>query len=494
MPTDAQEPVASLDVFLTAEEAFPAFEKLVLGAEHTIHAGFRIFDLTTSLRSPEGRAIGETWFDLFEHTLARGVDITLVVSDFDPIVGTKYHRKSWETARQLAAVDAVTDRGTLTFRIARHPARAGLIPRLLLKNRVREKFREQSPDRNTPGLNALDKDDLFEISPVTHHQKLAVFDRETLYIGGLDLDERRYDTKEHAQPPNQTWQDVQVAVTGPVVQAALAHLESFEDVVSGHQAPAPKADGLVRTLSARRWPAPFHLSPKILVNEIEEAHLAAVSRARHLIYFETQFFRHLPLADAVAKAGRENGDLRAMIVLPAAPEDVAFEGNNGRDARLGEHLQAEAVSRMTEGFGDRILFCSPAQHRQVSDTTDRDTLENSPIVYVHSKVSVFDDTEAIVSSANLNGRSLKWDTEAGVHLTRSDHVFRLRERLIGHWFPHLKKEFPSHPANMFAACRETVLEDVRRRPENRVSRLLPYDLDAAVEAGEPVHYVPNELV
>ena len=98
MSTSGPDPITSLDVFVTAEEAFPAFERLFMSAEDSILAGFRIFDLATRLRSPEAQTIGETWFDLFEHTLARGVDITLIVSDFDPIVGTKYHRKSWEAS------------------------------------------------------------------------------------------------------------------------------------------------------------------------------------------------------------------------------------------------------------------------------------------------------------------------------------------------------------------------------------------------------------
>ena len=140
MSSAKQDPITDLDVFVTAEEAFPAFERLFLQCRCSVHAGFRIFDLATKLRSADARVAGETWFDLFEHTLARGVDITLVVSDFDPIIGADYHRKSWQTARQLAAVDAVAGRGRLTFRIARHPARTGLLPRLLLRNRVREKF------------------------------------------------------------------------------------------------------------------------------------------------------------------------------------------------------------------------------------------------------------------------------------------------------------------------------------------------------------------
>ena len=50
-------------------------------------------------------------------------------------------------------------------------------------------------------------------------------------------------------------------------------------------------------------------------------------------------------------------------------------------------------------------------------------------------VSIFDEASAIVSSANLNGRSLKWDTEAGVYLYRRAEVADLRRRVMAHWLP-----------------------------------------------------------
>ncbi len=56
-----------------------------------------------------------------------------------------------------------------------------------------------------------------------------------------------------------------------------------------------------------------------------------------------------------------------------------------------------------------------AQRRRMRLRTrhDRDRLGGAPMIYVHAKVSIFDRSAAIVSSANLNGRSLRWDTEAG---------------------------------------------------------------------------------
>lgn len=494
MAVPDEDPIHSLDIFLTAGEAFPALEKLFLEARREVLCGFRIFDLDTNLRSADAKAVGETWFDLFEHTLARGVNITLVLSDFDPIVATDYHRKSWKSAQQLAAAEEVSGRGKLDFRIARHPARAGVVPRLLLRNRVREKFRKLDADHYTPGLADLSEDDLFELAPATHHQKLAVFDGEKLYIGGLDLDERRFDTTDHERPAEETWQDVQVLVTGPVVAAAKRHLETFEAVVDGRRSPEASSPGFLRTMSKKRKPAIFFISPRSVVTELEDMHLKAISRSRELIYLETQFLRHQPLADAIAGAGAKVPDLRLIVVLPAAPEDVAFKEDAGQDARMGEHLQAEAVGTLRDTFGERALFCSPAQKRPVAATKGRDALQRSPIIYVHSKVSIFDRSEAIVSSANLNGRSMKWDTEAGLHLTKDAHVSQLRTRILNHWVPSASPDAEDQSDALFHRWRDTVLADGSRSPSERVSNLLPYDHDAAREIGEAVPLVPNELV
>ena len=44
------------EVLITADEAWPAFERAVLAARKHVVAGFRIFDLSTGLRSAEARA------------------------------------------------------------------------------------------------------------------------------------------------------------------------------------------------------------------------------------------------------------------------------------------------------------------------------------------------------------------------------------------------------------------------------------------------------
>ncbi|WP_108258084.1 biotin/lipoyl-containing protein [Mangrovicoccus ximenensis] len=295
-------------VCLTAAEAYPALEAQFLGAAREIHASFRVFDPSTRLRGPDARAVGETWADLVAHVLGRGVHVTLVLSDFDAIARPELHRMANAHAR---AFERLRDRlpegaGRLTVRLAPHPARMGLLPRLALLPVIRKHLAEQADELNK--MSAADREEalrdlpgvachleerggklrvkrliLPEVLPGTHHQKLAVFDRTRLYIGGLDLDDRRWDTLEHRRPAADTWHDVQVLMEGPVATEAQAHLDRFLDETAGRQAPGPARE-LLRTLSsARRVALPF-LGPRTLVTELEDAHLDAISRAERMIY------------------------------------------------------------------------------------------------------------------------------------------------------------------------------------------------------------------
>ena len=68
---ESEGPIGDLEVFVTAGEAYPAFERAFMNAKEQISASFRLFDLTTKLHSPEARELGDTWFDLMVDTLNR---------------------------------------------------------------------------------------------------------------------------------------------------------------------------------------------------------------------------------------------------------------------------------------------------------------------------------------------------------------------------------------------------------------------------------------
>ncbi|WP_297340472.1 phospholipase D-like domain-containing protein [Pseudophaeobacter sp.] len=395
-----------------------------------------------------------------------------------------------------------------------HPARVGLLPCLTLWPRTYQELRKTVARVNR--LSSAKHERFLEetsflrrhlqvkdgavrariwpiprLIPATHHQKLAVFDGQQLYIGGLDLNDRRYDTPEHHQDAAETWHDLQVSLSAPEAEDALAHLHSFEAVTRG--APPPKLTHLLRTLSRRRTRSTFALSPEPCVDELAQAHWQGAIDAQTLIYMESQYFRDRRFARHLAAQARSKPNLRMMLILPAAPDDVAFEDDPGSDARYGEYLQANSVAIIREAFGHRLFIGSPAQQRP-SREGGRAALYGAPLIYLHAKVSIFDQSSAIVSSANLNGRSLSWDTEAGVELSDLAHVHVLRQRCFDHWLGAGSDDahFDIDTAQPLWAARAR--QNAQTSPADRTGFLLPYVSRAARRFGRNLPGIPEEMV
>ena len=514
--------VQDLEIAITAGEAYPKLEQAFLNAKQEISCSFRVFDFCTRLRSEDARKIGETWFDLMEHTLDRGIKVRLVISDFDPVAAPNLHQNTWRTCRQVAALQELSDSAhNLTYIGALHNAAIGPFPRLLFAPLVRRKLSEirqlwnnmTHPQRSrfrdeTPRLRDIihpEKDGELRmfprrvtLVPATHHQKIAVFDRRYVSIGGLDVNERRYDTRSHDRAAERTWHDVQAFATGPIAETVARHLDTFLDNVAGETSPKPRADNFLRTISKVRLRNLWRVAPETLVDELCQQHLDNIAKAENFIYLETQFLRHVPIARALARRAGECPSLRILLVLPAAPEDVAFSGNWGLDARYGEALQTRCVSILSRGFGrHRMAIASPVQPRPDHEDHDgRATLRQAPLIYVHSKVSIFDDTRGIVSSGNLNGRSMKWDTEAGLHLTDPDQVAHLRSRVMGHWLPKdlANRDRFFDTKQGFESWKTLIEGNSNLPPKSRRGFLVSYDSDAARDAAVTVPGLPEEAV
>lgn len=505
---------AHFEVLLTAGEAYPAFEQQFLMAQDEVLASFRVFDPWTKLRSDAAKLVGDTWFDLITDTLNRGARISLIISDFDPVVGRDLHHDSWRSVRGLIAAGEVSDHPELLqVRASLHPARVGLLPRFLLWPRLLKEIRSSLAQINTgtradketfltenPKLGPLVKwqrDKLVPrlapppLVPVTHHQKFAVFDRKTLYIGGLDLNDRRYDTPAHQRDARQTWHDLQILTNGPVVQEAADHFLSFE--ATTHGGPVRRNKHLLRTISAKRAVSLPFLSPKSVVRELAEAHQVQIAGAKQLIYLETQFFRDRNLANQLAKRAGENPELSLILIVPAAPEEAIINAEPSSDVAYGEHLQVACLEIITEAFGDRAFIGSPAQPRAVAPD-GRATHYGAPIVYLHAKVALFDDTCAIVSSANLNGRSMFWDTEAGIALHKADEVALLKQRCFAHWLDADADEALYDLSTARAAWAKRANANAQRPPDQRSGFILPHRAAPAAALARNLPGVPEEMV
>ena len=509
-----------LSVHVTAANAYPAFERLVLSARHEIVAGFRIFDMSTRLRTPEARRVGADWFDLILHKIREGVSFRLVVSDFDAVVATELHGLTWRTVRQGAAlVELAPDDAPIQVIPSLHPAEVGWAARVALWPRVDRLLRDKAsglleldaPKRKRflqrhPHLSRflmVNADDrpgprrwpLPPLAPVTHHQKCAVIDGERLYIGGLDLNERRWDTPAHDRAASETWHDVQLSVEDRAsAQAARTHLLEFTKVIRLEAEPSRLEGPVLRTLSAKRRRGPLALSPKEKVSEINDAILDGIGSAERLIYIETQFLRDRRVAKELAQAARRVPDLELVLMVPARPEDVAFERSNREDARFGEYLQARCIRRVRRAFRGRVFIGSPV--RPVTAMGQGlDVLHGAPLIYLHSKVATFDDGLAVVGSANLNGRSLQWDTELAWATAVPDEVRLVRRTcmsaILGKGVMTEAHERPGAAARTWQVM---ALANARAKPEERTGFVVPHLSRPARLFGRDLGPVPEEIV
>jgi phosphatidylserine/phosphatidylglycerophosphate/cardiolipin synthase-like enzyme len=126
---------------------------------------------------------------------------------------------------------------------------------------------------------------------------------------------------------------------------------------------------------------------------IARAYLKVLSRARSLIYLEDQYLWSRTVAEMLARALVDNGELHLIAVLPRFPDQ---DGRLSRPPNLVG--RAAALHTLRTAGGDRVAVYSPENEAGVP-------------IYVHAKVCVVDDTWAIVGSDNFNRRSWTHDSE-----------------------------------------------------------------------------------
>jgi phosphatidylserine/phosphatidylglycerophosphate/cardiolipin synthase-like enzyme len=297
----------------------------------------------------------------------------------------------------------------------------------------------------------------------SHHMKLVVLRHagrpadDAAFVGGIDLcHSRRDDSAHHGDPQRQPmaavygdrppWHDVQLMIQGPAVgDVEAVFRERWEDPAPLTRNPVARLHDLVSHAhdSARRLPPqrpdppprgghavqllrtyPFRRPGYDFApageRSIARGYLKVLPRARSLIYLEDQYLWSTTVVSVLARALRENLELRLIAVIPRFPD---------QDGRLS--LPPNLVGRVAaldllyEAGGDRVAVYA---------------LENeagTPI-YVHAKVCVVDDTWVMVGSDNFNRRSWTHDSElscavagesAGANLARELRHALAREHL-----------------------------------------------------------------
>src|SRR3712207_6619467 len=90
---------------IEAADMYPLLEQLVLEAQRSVWLSFRVFDPDTKLRSERARDLGlDDWSALIAHAVARGVEVRILLADFEPVLADYLHAGSWHTYRRIRSV------------------------------------------------------------------------------------------------------------------------------------------------------------------------------------------------------------------------------------------------------------------------------------------------------------------------------------------------------------------------------------------------------
>ena len=135
----------------------------------------------------------------------------------------------------------------------------------------------------------------------------------------------------------------------------------------------------------------------------------------------------------------------------AGPTKKEGELNQIESSELGQeepNLTKELGYEISDTPGIKVHICTlmPKDEKgKYVHTYKKDGKDTPAEVYVHSKVTIMDDVFTVISSANLNTRSMQVDTELGIIMECADVAEGLRKRL---WDLHTNKNFAANPDDM----------------------------------------------
>ena len=279
-----------------------------------------------------------------------------------------------------------------------------------------------------------------------HHQKMIVVDDAIAFCGGGDIGPDRWDTPEHlddnprrekTRRDNKCF-DSRHEVMGLVDGAAAAALgELFRDrwrratgetldacpPVRNPNWPGKIAAG-VRRHRCRAYRAPARPGATIReVRENEALHVASIRAAKACIYMENQYFTSPLIAAELAKRLAEPDGPEVVTDLDRAFAELLRPGDHGPHPA---GLHPDAASQPTATAASRPTARSPRLGRTI---------------IVHAKLTIIDDVLLRIGSANINNRSMGFDTECDLSLEAAGsgsaanraEITRLRNRLLAHW-------------------------------------------------------------
>ncbi len=264
-----------------------------------------------------------------------------------------------------------------------------------------------------------------------HHQKLVSVDDSIAFCGGIDVTAGRWDTPEHRSgDPNrisrdgdmmQPWHDVTTIMTGPTA-TAISRLcrdrwrrandaeiqETFQPGASRWPKGREPDFRDVHFAIARTEPPE---ADRPITAEIEKLFRDSIAAAQDYVYIESQYFASDSITAAVQSRLQDADGPEFVVINPKGAqtevEDKAMHVTRGRMMR---QLQASDPH-------DRFRILYPVN-------------TSGEAIYVHAKVTIIDDRMLRAGSANLDRRSMGFDTECDVAILVQDAADCRRIRAI----------------------------------------------------------------
>jgi len=267
-----------------------------------------------------------------------------------------------------------------------------------------------------------DRADIFDAS---HHQKLVVIDGVMSFVGGIDLCASRWDERDH-RPDNtmrrdsngagyRTFHDMQAYQCGPVAKHLAEYFQQRWRAVCGAPLelpePQPRACRLPFTPTIELGAAEVAIARTDINRgngakpnlEIRQLLIDAVDAAERLIYIENQYCSSEALSKALIKRMKQRRRSRLEIVLIVAKDAEAFLEQLSIGIAQSRIIRRLRKTAAEHGHAFGIYY--PASTG--ADGTEVPT-------YIHSKLVLIDDRFLSVGSANMNNRSMAYDTELNV--------------------------------------------------------------------------------
>jgi phosphatidylserine/phosphatidylglycerophosphate/cardiolipin synthase-like enzyme len=250
----------------------------------------------------------------------------------------------------------------------------------------------------------------------SHHQKIAVLDDKLAVCGGIDMTQDRWDTREHLEKDRRRrrphgrkygpWHDATMMMEGEAARQ-LGVLSRERWVRAGGEklveVPVPDDSLWPEDLPVQfenveigiaRTSAEYDGFPEI--REIEQLLIDQIGKAKKFIYSENQYFTSPKVAEAISNRLRETDPPEIVMVQPDAADGWLEQQamDHARNCLLHSIEEIDHKKR----FGLFVPYTGETK------------------IYVHAKLTVFDDTILRIGSANWNNRSMGLDSECDVFI------------------------------------------------------------------------------